>query len=80
MQNTSAKRIVWQLPDGTLRFTTPAAPIEEGESEATYLTRVAERTKAALPELASAVRMADITAEEHAEIKRQRAFFPKKNP
>jgi hypothetical protein len=67
------KRIVWQLPDGSKRYTTPAAPMLEGETEEAYLNRVAMRTRSVLADLKDAVRIADISAEEHAAIRLARS-------
>jgi hypothetical protein len=73
----SNKRIVWKMPDGSLRITTPAEPRIEGETEDAYLDRVAERTKEVLQDLEGAVRLANITAEEHAEMRRVRDLVKK---
>lgn len=66
------KRIVWKMPDGSTRYTTPSAEMLTGETEDQYLDRIAVRTKAQVPDLANAVRMPNITAEEHAAIRSSR--------
>lgn len=59
------KRIVWKHPDGTVEISVPCAPMLEAETENAYLDRIARRTKAAVPHLANAVRIADISDAEH---------------
>lgn len=67
------KRIVWKMPDGSFRYTTPAAPFLDGETELAYLSRVAARAKTSLPDLKDAVRQPDISDAEHAAIRSNRA-------
>ena len=63
-------RIVWKLPDGSIQITKPYSPRNSGETEAAYLDRIATRVKAAVPALANAVRVADISTEDHMSLDR----------
>mgnify|MGYP001586946462 CR=1 FL=1 len=65
-------RIVWLMPDGSKRVTTPGSPMLDGETERAYLDRVAARTKEALPDLKDAMRLPNITDAEHAEMRKTR--------
>jgi len=64
-------KIVWQMPDGSIRITTPCAVRIDGEAESAYLDRVAARTQSALPDLSGAVRLQDMTDAEHSSLGRQ---------
>lgn len=67
------KRIAWKMPDGSIRVTTPADSMLQGETEDAYLDRIAKRTQEVLADLKDAVRMPNITAEEHAEMRKARS-------
>jgi hypothetical protein len=60
------KRIIWQMPDGSISITVPCSPVREGESEQEYLDRVASRCKPV-----GATRIADV---EKSEIPSDRDF------
>lgn len=67
------KKIAWKMPDGSVSVTTPCGPMLFGESEEAYLDRIAALTQAKVPDLKGAVRIGNITTEEHAKMRAERA-------
>lgn len=53
------KRIVWKMPDGSIRISIPLEPFLENESEQEYLDRIADKVK---PD-PLAIRVADLPEE-----------------
>lgn len=53
-------RIIWQMPDGTLRITSPVRPRAEGQTEDEWLDAIAADTQRKDPELQVATRLPNV--------------------
>lgn len=52
---TTPQRLIWQLPDGSIWYTSLTEPMRKGETEQEYLARMIDVIRASTIDLASAV-------------------------